>query len=202
MFSPREKDTVVTAPAHARLQPGRVYRTRDLSRWGANASRLAQRLVREGLLVQLAHGIFFHPERSRFGAVPPTDEALMRAYLAGAPFVLTGSERWNALALGSTAVHAATIVYNTKRSGEVVLGGRRFLLRRVRFPRNPPVEWFAIDLLEHAGQAAASRDELASALGGAVRRGALDRKRLVAMADSYGSSATQERVRAALTGAA
>lgn len=192
----------MTASAQVRLQPGRVYRTRDLARWSANAPRLAQRLVRDGALVPLAHGLFFHPETSRFGTVPPTDEALMRAYLGGSPFVLTGTERWNALGLGSTAVHAATLVYNTKRTGTVQLGGRRFVLRRVKFPRDPSAEWFAVDLLDHAEQAAASRDDLALGLRGAVRRGVLDRERLVAMAGQYGTRATRERVRAALARAA
>ena len=58
------------------LEPARVYRTRDLAARGANASRLAQRLVREGSLVRIARGLFVHPERSHFGAVPPTDEEL------------------------------------------------------------------------------------------------------------------------------
>ncbi len=192
----------MTAPAQARLQPGRVYRTRDLMRWTANAPRLARRLVHDGLLVPLAHGIFFHPEPSRFGPVPPTDEALMRGYLGGSPFVLTGSERWNALGLGSTAVQAATLVYNRKRTGTVELGGRRFVLRRVDFPQDPPPEWFAVDLLDHAEQVAASRDELALGLRGAVRRGVLDRRRLALMAERYGTRATQERVRTALANAA
>jgi hypothetical protein len=55
----------------------------------------------------------------------------MRAFLDGGPFVFTSPERWNALGLGSTAVFAAPLVYNTKRSGAFELGGRRFVLRRV-----------------------------------------------------------------------
>lgn len=184
----------MTAPAATRLQGGRVYRTRDLARWGANAPRLAQRLVRAGVLVQLAHGLFFHPEKSRFGNVPPHDHELMRAYLGGAPFVFTGAEQWNALGLGTTAVHAMSFVYNTKRTGMVKLGGRRFLLRRVQFPKSPSAEWFVVDLLDHAGQAAASREELGAALERAVARGAFRRKRLVEMAEQYGSKATQAQV--------
>jgi hypothetical protein len=57
-----------------------VYRTRELKRWSANPPRLAQRLVRDGQLVQLAHGLFAAPRNSRFGQVPPTDEALLRAF--------------------------------------------------------------------------------------------------------------------------
>jgi len=192
----------MTAPARLRLRPGRVYRTRDLARWTANAPRLARRLVRQGALVPLAYGLFSHPRRGRFGAAPPDDEELMRAFLDGAPFVFTGPDRWNALGLGSTAVFAVPLVYNTKRSGTFELGGRRFLLRRVAFPRDPPPEWFVVDLLEHADQAGASRSDLAAALGRALARRAFDCGRLRAMAAEYGTLATQALVESALAAGA
>lgn len=184
--------------AHLTLKTGRVYRTRDLSRWTANPTRLARRLVDEGRFKPLAHGLFVHPKQGRFGAVPPTDEEVMRAFLDGAPFVLTGPERWNALGLGTSATFAVQLVYNTKRSGEFTLGGRRFLLRRVAFPKHPSPEWFAVDLLQHAEQAAADRDDLTAALAKAVRRRRLDSQRLHTMAREYGSRDTQARVASAL----
>lgn len=196
------KTNTVTAPACPRLKPGRVYRTRDLAAFGANTPRLAKRLVREGVLVPLAYGLFSHPEHGRFGPVPPSDEELMRAFLADAPFVFTGPDRWNALGLGSTAVFAAPLVYNTKRSGTFELGGRRFLLRRVAFPRNPSPEWFAIDLLEHADQAGASRADLAAALGRSLSRRAFDRNRLLTLARQYGTLVTQALVESALAAGA
>lgn len=191
----------MTMPAHPELEPGRVYRTRDLAAWSANAPRLAKRLVRDGALLPLAHGLFVHPRRGRFGVVPPSDEELLRAFLCGAPFVLTGPDRWNALGLGTTAVFAAPLVYNTKRSGTFELGGRRFVLRRVAFPESPPPEWFVVDLFEHAEQAGASRADLAAALGRALARGAFDRERLREMAERYGTRATRALVESALEAA-
>lgn len=179
------------------LRPGHVYRTRDLSRWTANPARLARRLVDEGKLSPLAHGLFVHAKQGRFGEVPPTDEAIMRAFLGG-PFVLTGPEQWNALGLGTSAAFAAQLVYNTKRSGEFTLGGRRFLLRRVSFPRRRSPEWFVVDLFQHAEQAAADRGELTAALASAVKRRRFDPERLMTMAREYGSRDTQVRVASAL----
>lgn len=184
------------------LQPGRVYRTRDLKAWSANPPRLASRLVREGALMPLAHGLFASPKRGRFGAVPPADEELMRAFLDGAPFLFTGPDRWNALGLGSTATFAAQLVYNTKRSGDFMLGGRKFLLRRVAFPEHPTPEWFVVDLFQHADQAAASRADLTRALAHAVATGRFNRNRLREMAAAYGSKDTQARIREALTASA
>lgn len=189
------------APSHPQLESGRVYRTRDLAAWGTNAPRLAKRLVHEGALVALAHGLFAHPKRSRFGTVPPTDEELMRAFLDGTPFVFTGPELWNALGLGTTAVFAAPLVYNTKRSGSFEFGGRRFVLRRVAFPAQPSREWYVVDLIEHADQAGASRSDVAGALGRALDRGAFDRDRLRDMATRYGTKATRRLIDSALRSA-
>ena len=118
----------------------------------------------------------------------------MRAFLEGAPFVFTGPDHWNTLGLGTTAVFAAPLVYNTKRSGTFHFGGRRFVLRRIAFPENPPPEWFVVDLLEHADQAGASRSELAASLARALTRGIFSRKRLLEMAKRYATKATQSLV--------
>ena len=191
----------MSAPAQPHLEPGRVYRTRDLAAWGANAPRLAKRLVREGALTQLTHGLFSHPRRGRFGPVPPADDELMRAFLDGGPFLFTGPDRWNALGLGSTAVFSAPLVYNTKRSGTFELGGRRFTLRRVPFPENPLPEWFVVDLFENADQAGVSRADLAAALARALGRRSFGRKRLREMAQRYGTKATQTLVESAISAA-
>jgi len=181
-----------------RLRLGRVYRTRDLSRWGANPTRLAGRLAEQRKLVPLAHGLYLSPKEGRFGLVPATDEELMRVFLDGDDYVFTGPERWNALCLGTTASFASALVYNTKRSGTFDLGARRFVLRRVAFPTKPSPEWFVVDLFQHADQAAASRDELEDALARALRDGRFDRSRLRRMAERYGSKDTQSRISGAL----
>jgi hypothetical protein len=125
----------------------------------------------------------------------------MRAFLAGGQFVFTGPERWNALGLGSTAVFAAPLVYNTKRSGAFKLGPRRFELRRVAFPLNPPPEWFVVDLFENADQAGVPRAKLAAALTRALGRGTFKRERLRQMAERYGTKATQALVGASIRAA-
>jgi hypothetical protein len=190
------------AAAQPILEPGRVYRTRELAAWGRNAPRLAKRLVEHGELVPLAHGLFARLKPSRFGPVPPRDEEIMRAFLDGGPFVFTGPERWNALGLGTTAMFSVPLVYNTKRSGVFTFGSRRFLLRRVAFPENPPAEWFVIDLLEHANQAASSPAEVATALARALPLGRFDGERLREMARRFGSRATCALVDGAIREAA
>ena len=122
----------------------------------------------------------------------------MRAFLGGEPFVFTGPDRWNALGLGTTAVFAMPLVYNTKRSGTFDLGGRRFQLRRVAFPPKPTREWLVVDLLENAERAGASRAEICVALTRAVEQGGFDPAGLLAMAARFGTQTTQALIGACL----
>lgn len=188
----------MTTTRQERYRPGAVYRTRDLRRWTRNPTRLAKRAVEAGELVKLSGGLYACPRKSKFGPLPPSDEAVMKAFLDGAPFVFTGPERWNQLGLGSTARFASRLVYNTKRSGEFVFGQKRFVLRRVRFPRKPTPEWFVVDLLEHHGMAGVELDVLEENLSAALRLDRFDAEALALMAERFGTRSTQALVERAL----
>ncbi len=184
----------MSGAAQPHLKAGRAYRTQDLRRWGANPTRLAKRLVREGKLRQAAHGLFYAPDHSRFGQAPPRETEILRAFLDGSPFVITGPPRWNALGLGSTAMFAATLAYNTRRTGDFIFDGRRFMLRRVLFPKEPPPEWFVVDLLQHHEMAAVSLAELRQRLVATLKGGRWNRELLRKMAGEYGTKATRALV--------
>jgi hypothetical protein len=115
----------------------------------------------------------------------------MRAFLGDAPFVFTGPAYWNALGLGTTALFAAKLVYNTKRTGNFRFGGRGFVLRRLPFPMHSDPEWYAIDLVEHSDMAGVARDVLTAGLRRAVAEGRLSYDRLVKRAAEYGTRMTQ-----------
>lgn len=188
----------MSAAALPELVPGRAYRTRDLRRWSANPTRLARRLVDEGKLREAAQGLYYAPIPSKFGPAPAADEELLRAFLGGDAFLVTGPPRWNALGLGSTAMFAVSLVYNTRRTGEVALGGRRFLLRRVYFPEQPAPEWFVVDLLQHHDMAGVALSTLREGLAATLGLGRWDRERLRQMAETYGTKATLALVEDAL----
>ena len=185
--------------AGPRLRSGRVYRTRDLARWSANPTRLAGRLVEGGRLRKLRHGLYYRPRQGRFGDVPPNEWELVRAFLGSRDFVLTGSDKWNALGLGSTGVAATRLVYNRQRTDEVELDRRRFRFRRVRFPEDVTPEWYVVDLFENAGLAGVDREDLARNLKRAVGQNSFNLERLFQAASEYGSRATQRAVEEALS---
>jgi hypothetical protein len=138
--------------------------------------------------------LFYAPVQTRFGKAPPSETELLRAFLGGDPFVITGPPKWNAMGLGSTAMFASTLAYNTKRTGEFNFDGRRFVLRRVLFPENPPSEWFVVDLLQHHEMVGASLTDIENRLVATLQEGRWDQKRLQTMAAEFGTKATLARV--------
>lgn len=182
----------------ALLPPGEVHRTAALRRWDSNPSRLAERLEARGELQRLGHGFVYVPRWTRFGPVPPTDESLLDAFFDGTPYVVTGPLRWNALGLGSTALHVRPLVYNTKRTGTLTIGGRTFDMRRVAFPVDPMPEWFVVDLLRNAGNVGVDRADLLERLTDRVARGQFERERLLDMAARFGRGEEMDLLRLAL----
>ena len=184
--------------ARPKLEPGRVYRTRDFAVWTKNPTRLARQLVERGELKPLRQGLYTSPRSGRFGPVPPRDEAVMEGFLEGDDFVFTGPEKWNTLGLGTTALHANPLVYNHKQTGLFDFGNRQFRLRRVAFPSQPPAEWFVIDLFEHAEEAGVSHEDLTERLKRIVASGTFRRDVLLSMAERFGSKSTLSRIRSAV----
>jgi hypothetical protein len=183
------------ARQEVQLDAGKVYRTSHLARWGANPTRLANRLESEGRLEKLSQGLFYAPVKSRFGAVPPSDEALLDAFFDGSPWTLTGPPRWNALGLGSTQLFARPLVYNTKRTGTVRIGRRTFELRRVSFPAEPNAEWYVVDLLRNAESVGLTQEKLATRLRAGLEEGRFSANALAEMAARFGRRTEQDLVR-------
>jgi hypothetical protein len=167
--------------------PGCVYRTRTLrDSIGPGWRDRLRAYVESGALKRIRRGLYACYTQTRWGAAPPNDHALLRAFLDGGRFLITGSGPWNALRLGSTAVFAVTLVYNDKRSGEFTIGGRRYFLRRVRFPEEPTPEWYAIDLINNRAMAGLDLETIRRLLPLLVASGVLDPDRLYYAARDFG----------------
>ena len=183
------------------LRPGRVYRREDLARWSRSVDRHARELLDQGVLTKLRNGLYYCPENSVFGQVPPDDAELVRSFLREDEFLLTSFNAYNALGVGTTQLYNQSIVYNHKRHGVFNLGGRVFEFRRKpRFPKKLTQEFLVVDLLNNLQELAEDEQEVKT---GALRKlQDLSATTMRRAARLYGKVSTRKLVEQALLDAA
>ncbi|MCB9756944.1 MAG: hypothetical protein H6753_00795 [Candidatus Omnitrophica bacterium] len=143
------------------LKPGQVYRRVDLEQWSTAVDRHLKQLVDEGTLQKMSQGLYYYPAKASFGSVPPEDEKLVRAFLKSDDFLLTSPNLYNSLGVGTTQLYNTRFVYNHKRHGQFVLGGKEFDFRlKHKFPRELSEEFLLVDLLNNLNELAEDRESV------------------------------------------
>ncbi|MDD3020270.1 MAG: hypothetical protein PHX61_04720 [Alphaproteobacteria bacterium] len=143
------------------FQPGEVYRRADLEQWSNAVDRHLVQLQESGVLVKLSGGLYFCPQMTAFGPAPADDETLVRAFLKDDRFLLTSSNLYNTLGLGTTQLYNETVVYNHKRHGRFKLGGRTFrFAMKPYFPRKATPEFLLVDVVNNINQLAEDRESV------------------------------------------
>ena len=133
------------------MASGVVYRRGRLLPYSNNLDRDLTTLVAQNKLKKPAPGLYYKPKKSRFGLLPPSDEALVKAFLKK-PFLMYSWNDYNALGLGLTQLYNQNIVYNTERHEEITLANRKFGFKRPNngFPAELTREFLLVDLLNNA----------------------------------------------------
>lgn len=168
------------------MQPGLVYRRQDLALYSTAVDRDLNTLVADGEAVKLAGGLYYRPATNAFGLTPPEERELVRAFLKTDDFLLTSYNYFNQLSLGLTQVYSTALVYNHKRSGEFLLGGKRFKFRLVpAYPARLSREFLLVDLLNNLKRLPESTAGVLANLKERLRD--FDRAALAACLARYGS---------------
>jgi hypothetical protein len=137
------------------LQPGEVYRRADLARWSSAVDRHLRQLQQDGTLTKLSGGLYYYPKKTAFGEAPADDQRIVQAFLKDDRFLLTSANAYNVLGVGTTQLYNETVVYNHKRHGHFVLGGRCFNFRvKPHFPETLSEVFLLVDLLNNLDQLA------------------------------------------------
>lgn len=132
------------------LQPGQVYRRADLAKWSNAVDRHLRQLQADGSLTKLSGGLYYCPKNTAFGVAPADGRTLVRAFLKDDRFLLTSPSAYNALGVGTTQLYNETVVYNHKRHGRFLLGGRLFDFRmKPCFPEELSDEFLLVDLVNN-----------------------------------------------------
>lgn len=143
------------------LKPGQVYRRSDLKRWSNAVDRHLKQLVEEETLQKLSQGLYYYPMKASFGNVPPEDEKLVSAFLKSDDFLLTTPNLYNSLGVGTTQLYNKRVVYNHKRHGQFMLGGKLFDFRlKHKFPKQLSKEFLLVDLLNNLNELAEDRENV------------------------------------------
>ncbi|OGX37413.1 MAG: hypothetical protein A3G91_03485 [Omnitrophica WOR_2 bacterium RIFCSPLOWO2_12_FULL_50_9] len=143
------------------LKPGQVYRRSDLEQWSNAVDRHLKQLVEEETLQKLSQGLYYYPMKASFGNVPPEDEKLVSAFLKSDVFLLTTPNLYNSLGVGTTQLYNKRVVYNHKRHGQFMLGGKLFDFRlKHKFPRELSKEFLLVDLLNNLNELAEDRENV------------------------------------------
>jgi len=172
------------------LRPGRVYRRSDLMQWSNAVDRHLQQLVKEGAVQKLSGGVYYCPEKTSFGDVPPAEEVLVRAFLKDDHFYIASLNAYNSLGVGTTQLYNERLVYNYKRDGRHSLNGRPFyFLKRPRFPAKSTQEFLLVDLVNNLHFLAEDREKLQENIE--KKALAMDRKKLMKAVSNYAGARTK-----------
>lgn len=173
------------------LRPGQVCRRADLKDLSHSVDRHLQQLVKDGSLRKVSPGVYYYPKQSRFGALPPDEEKLVRAFLKDDNFYLASLNAYNSLGVGATQLYNQKLVYNSKRDGVHTLNGRSYyFLKNRNFPKKPDKAFLMVDLVNNMKMLAEDSEELKMKLSVQVR--AMDKTTLEKAVQRYGGSRTKE----------
>lgn len=144
------------------LRAGETYRRAELAQWSKSVDRHLQALIRSGLLKKQSVGLYYCPKHSDFGEVPADEYKLVRTFLKDDRFLLTSLNDYNSLGLGTTQLYNRRLVYNHKRHGEFVLGGRTYDFRiKHHFPKQAVTkEFLLVDLMNNLDELAEDHEAL------------------------------------------
>ena len=180
------------------LKKGRVYRRNELSEWSKSVDRHLDELLKEGVLEKLSQGLYYVPQTSVFGKVPPDEDVLVRSFLKDDRFLLVSPNFYNSLGVGTTQLYNKKVVYNHKRHGKFKLGNRDFEFQlKHHFPSKMTEEFLLVDLANNLDNLAEDRDNVLNKLLAKASQMPFQKLKHVVM--EYGNAKTKKILKSLLS---
>lgn len=181
------------------LKPGQVYRRAQLAKFSNAVDRHLKQLVNSGELKKLEAGLYYRPEKSTFGTLPPDEKKLVKSFLKDDDFLVVSLNAYNSMGVGTTQLYNEKLVYNHKRDGRMSLNGQKYyFLKNRKFPKKVSEEFLLVDLINNLELLAENRDELKRHV--LKKAFSMNVNKLLKMTASYGKSGTNKFFNAALKG--
>lgn len=174
------------------LKPGQVYRREDLVHVTPSVDRVLRTLVQDEVLVKLNPGLYYMPEKSRWGEVPASLNTLVESYLKTKDFLLVSNDAYNTLGLGLTQLWNEMRVYNKKRHLKTKLGNYNFSFQRPNngYPKKLSKEFLLVDLLNNLSSVGEDPGLLVRRVLSNLDK--FDAKSLKKLSDKYGKVSTKK----------
>jgi hypothetical protein len=175
----------------AAIEPGKVYRRKDLLKVSKSADRCLRKLVRDGAVQKLSQGMYMRPRQTAFGPSAPDEAKLLKTFLKTNRFFVLNPSAFNSLGLGITQLYNTRIVINSKRHGELKLGGRKFVFHRrdgSRVPKTGSREVLVVEMLNRIRDLAEDDTKLMHTLQRKLHT--FDRNKLKDAVERYGTYST------------
>lgn len=173
------------------LEQGKVYRRSDLTKWSKSVDRHLDLLLEEGTLQKLSQGLYYVPEKTVFGQIPPNEEIVIRSFLKDDRFLVTSPNAYNGLGVGTTQLYNQRTVYNHKRHGQFKLGNRQFDFRiKPHFPKKLTQEFLLVDLVNNLDSLAEDREAVLKNVFSKATN--MEEEKLRYSVAEYGSSKTKK----------
>ncbi len=178
----------------SQLSAGQLYSWDDLKGYSNSLGRDVKRLLEEGLLNKVGPGLYLSPKKSRFGAVPATEQQLVRGFLKTDDFLLVSPNYYNGLGLGLTQLKNEVFVYNKKRHGAVKLSNRtyQFKLKAKDYPKELTKEYLLVDLVNNLDEVGESPSMLLRNIANSVQANEFNNTQLFMLAKQYGHVYTKK----------
>lgn len=175
----------------SRLEAGHVYRRDSLLTFSKALDRDLASLTKNGILEKIGAGLYYKPEASRWGMLPPKEHEIVREFLRDDQFLIYSWNQYNQLGLGLTQIYNNLIVYNYKRHGKFELGKINFDFKRPSrgFPEEISKEFLLIDLVNNLDQLTEDTSVLKSKIKENFSK--FDQEQIRTIVKKYGKIATQ-----------
>ncbi len=173
------------------LRPGEVYRRAQLVAFSSAVDRHLKQLVDSGELQKLKAGVYYRPQKSTFGDVPPDEHKLVETFLKDTDFLVVSLNAYNSMGVGTTQLYNEKLVYNHKRDGRMKLNGQQYyFLKNRKFPKKMSEEFLLVDLVNNLDLLAENKDKLKNLV--MHKLFSLNGHKVMKTAKAYGKVRTQK----------
>ncbi|MDE2038844.1 MAG: hypothetical protein KGO96_11825 [Elusimicrobia bacterium] len=154
-------------------------------------------LVGSGQVRRLGYGLYCRARKAPSGDALSHERELLRAFLKTDDFLLASYDDFASLGLGLTPPRGRRLVYNHKRSGDIVVGAKRWTFRRVpEYPKKSSKEYLLVDLLNQLRESPGGGGRVLKNLRS--RLNSFDQDKLRKNLERYGRPAAREILKRAL----